>query len=76
MAKYKESKDNPLHREFGTWSNTRYILKKCREYCPSALVIAAIGIVCNSVMTYFWGILGNWSLIWCRAEQNRILSDN
>ena len=58
MAKYKESKDNPLHREFGTRSNTRYILKKCREYCPSALVIAAIGIVCNSVMTYFWGILG------------------
>lgn len=58
MAKYKESKDNPLHQEFGTWSNTRYILKKCREYCPSALVIAAIGIVCNSVMTYFWGILG------------------
>ena len=58
MAKYKESKDNPLHREFGTRSNTRYIRKKCREYCPSAMVIAAIGIVCNSVMTYFWGILG------------------
>ncbi|MGN0401587.1 MAG: ABC transporter ATP-binding protein [Acetatifactor sp.] len=59
MAKqFKESKDNPFHKEFGKWSNTLYILKKCREYCPSVLVIALIGIICNSVMSYYYGFFG------------------
>lgn len=59
MAKqFKERKDNPLHKEFGKWSNTRYILRKCREYCPSVLVIALIGVICNSVMSYYLGFFG------------------
>ncbi len=60
MATYKESKENPLHKEFGVWSNTRYILSKCTKYCPSVLAIAAMGVVCSSVMTYFWGFLGKY----------------
>ena len=26
MSDYKESKDNPLHKEYGIWNNTRYII--------------------------------------------------
>ncbi len=55
---FKESTDNPFHKEYGIWSNTLYILKKMQEYCPSVLVIAFIGIICNSVMSYYLGFFG------------------
>ena len=62
MAEYKESKDNPLHREFGIWSNTKYVLGKAKKYCVSALVLAAIGMVASSVLQYFWGVFGKYVL--------------
>lgn len=60
MAEYKDRKDNPLHREFGLWNNAVYILKKCMRYCPSVLVIALVGLVCESILTYYWGIIGKY----------------
>ena len=42
---YKESKDNPLHREYGIWSNTVYILKKMWQYKPGVLFLVILGIV-------------------------------
>ena len=62
MAEYKESKDNPLHREFGLWSNTKYVLGKAKKYCASALVLAAIGMVAASMLQYFWGVFGKYVL--------------
>ncbi|SFB99164.1 ABC transporter ATP-binding protein [Butyrivibrio sp. YAB3001] len=59
-SEYEESKDNPLHKEFGIWSNTRFILKKMAQYKPEALWLMAIGMVCSSVMSYFWGIFGKY----------------
>lgn len=60
MAEYKESKDNPLHRQFGVGSNTVYILKKLRQYCPVVIPIALLGILCGSVLSYYWGIIGKY----------------
>lgn len=60
MAQFKESKDNPLHKEYGKWSNTKYVLGKCKEYCPSVLAIALIGIICNSVLSYYLGFFGKF----------------
>lgn len=60
MAEFKERTDNPLHRKFGVWSNTRYVLAKCRQYCPSVIPIAVMGVVCGSVLGYFWGIFGKY----------------
>ena len=60
MAEFKERTDNPLHRKFGIWSNTRYILAKCRQYCPSVIPIAVMGVVCGSVLGYFWGVFGKY----------------
>ena len=60
MADYKESKDNPLHREYGIWNNTRYIIRKMAEYQPSVLFLMALGLVGGSVLTYFWGIFGKY----------------
>ena len=60
MSDYKESKDNPLHREYGIWSNTRYIIRKMAEYQPSVLFLMTLGLVGRSVFSYFWGIFGKY----------------
>lgn len=60
MAEFKESRDNPLHKEYGILSNTRFIFLKCRQYCPSVLWLMLLGIVCGSVMSYFWGFFGKF----------------
>ncbi len=60
MSDYKESKDNPLHKEFGIWSNTGYIIKNMAKYCPQAIFLTILGIVCGSVFQYFWGIFGKF----------------
>lgn len=74
MAEYKESADNPLHRKFGIWSNTVYILKKLRQYCPSAIPIALLGIVCGSVLSYYWGIVGKYVIDLVQADAE--IADN
>ena len=59
-SEYKESKDNPLHREYGIWSNTVYILRKMWQYKSGVLFLVILGIVCDSVLSYFWGIFGKY----------------
>lgn len=59
-SEYKESKDNPLHREYGIWSNTIFILKKMWQYKKIVIFLTILGIVCSSVLTYFWGIFGKY----------------
>ena len=60
MGDYKESKDNPLHKEYGIWSNTCYIIRKMAQYQPSVLFLMVLGFVCGSIMNYFWGIFGKY----------------
>ncbi|MCR4617001.1 MAG: ABC transporter ATP-binding protein/permease [Lachnospiraceae bacterium] len=60
MSDFKESKDNPLHKDFGIWSNTKYIFKKMAKYYPSVIAIMLLGVICNSVLSYFWGIFGKY----------------
>ena len=60
MSDYKESKDNPLHKEYGIWNNTRYIIRKMAEYQPSVLFLMLLGLAGNSVLSYFWGIFGKY----------------
>ena len=74
MAEYKESTENPLHRQFGIWSNTIYILKKLKQYCPSAIPIALLGIVCGSILSYYWGIVGKYVIDLVQADAE--LADN
>ncbi|MCQ2524973.1 MAG: ABC transporter ATP-binding protein/permease [Lachnospiraceae bacterium] len=57
---FNESKDNPLHKEYGVLSNTVYIIRKCKQYSPVAIGMALIGIVCNSTMSYYMGFFGKF----------------
>lgn len=74
MAEYKESTENPLHRQFGIWNNTIYILKKVKQYCPSAIPIALMGIICGSILSYYWGIVGKYVIDLVQADAD--LADN
>lgn len=71
MSEFKDRKDNPLHREFGIWSNTVYIIKKCRHYCPILIIITLIGIVCRSVLSYFWGFMGKYIIDVIQMNQSQ-----
>lgn len=68
MAEYKERTDNPLHRQFGVWSNTIYIIKKLKQYNPAAIPIALLGIVCGSILSYYWGIIGKYVIDLVQAD--------
>ncbi len=69
MSEYKESKDNPLHKEFGVFSNTKYVLKKMAQYQPSVLFLMALGFVCDSIFSYFWGIFGKYVIDIIQSEE-------
>ena len=60
MSDYKESKDNPLHKEYGIWSNTKYIIKNIAKYKPVLLVIMIAGLICHPLVTYTWGVFGKF----------------
>ena len=60
MSDFKESKDNPLHKEFGIWSNTRYIIKNIAKYKTILLVIMIAGLICHPLVTYTWGVFGKF----------------
>ena len=68
MSDYKESKDNPLHKEYGLWSNTCYIIRKMAEYQPSVLFLMVLGFVARSVFSYFWGIFGKYVIDIIQAD--------
>ena len=57
---YKESKDNPLHRDFGLWSNTRFVLNRIRKYCPVVFLLAFTDLFCASVQSYLGGFLSKF----------------
>ena len=59
---FKESKDNPLHRDFGLWSNTRFVLNRARKYCPLVFLLGSTDLFCGSVQSYLGGFLSKFIL--------------
>lgn len=48
----EEEKKNPLHREYGVWSNLKFTVRNIRAYEPFLLILVPIGIVIAPVMQY------------------------
>lgn len=57
---FKESKDNPLHKDYGVWSNTKYLLGKMRKHSPGLIATVILGIICSAVQTLCWGVFGKY----------------
>ncbi len=62
MSDFKERKDNPLHKEFGIWSNVRYMLRKMAQYEPSTIYLMVLGIVCASVNSISFGFVTKYAI--------------
>lgn len=65
---FKESKDNPLHRDFGLWSNTRFALNRTRRYCPAVLPMGLSGMFFGSVEGYLGGFIAKFIIDILTAE--------
>ena len=57
---YKESRENPLHRDFGLWSNTRFVLNRARKYCAVVFPLAFTDLLCGSLQGYYGGFLAKF----------------
>ncbi|MGN1148667.1 MAG: ABC transporter ATP-binding protein [Lachnospiraceae bacterium] len=62
FKKKKQEAENALHTEYGILSNSIYILKKIKQYCPFLLLLMGIGIITNSMMEYLWSFIGKFVL--------------
>lgn len=59
FMKKKENKKekNPLHRDFGVFSNIKYILTAMVHYDRRFLWLAPIGMICTPIMQYLWIVI-------------------
>lgn len=61
MKKKKtDEKKNPLHHDYGLWSNIRWALSGMRRYSKRLLVLIPIGIVCAPLMNYLWTFISKF----------------
>lgn len=58
--KKTDEKKNPLHKEYGLFSNARYILKNMFGYAPIFWVLVPLGVVCAPIMQYLWNFIGKF----------------
>lgn len=55
-----DEQQNPLHREYGLFSNMKYILKKMFSFAPIFGVLIPIGVVCAPIMNYLWTFISKF----------------
>lgn len=60
MKKKTDEKKNPLHRDYGLWSNIRWTLSGMRRYSKRLLVLIPIGIACAPLMNYLWTFISKF----------------
>ena len=60
--KKKKSKEqkNPLHKDFGVFGNTKYILRAMVRYNKGFLLLIPLGIICAPVMQYLWTFISKF----------------
>lgn len=56
----KEEKKNPLHKDYGVFSNIRYILKAMVRHNKWFLLLIPIGVICAPTMQYLWTFISKF----------------
>lgn len=55
MKKQKnDEKKNPLHREYGLWSNICWTISAMRHNSKRLMILIPIGVICAPLMNYLW----------------------
>lgn len=68
MKKKNKTDKNPFHTEYGILSNSVYVLKKIRQYCPFMMFLIPLGIFSNSLMYYIWSFIGKFIIDMVEAQ--------
>lgn len=55
--KAKEEKKNPYHKEYGLWSNLRYMVSRAVKYDKGFLWLIPLGMITAPVMRYLWNFI-------------------
>lgn len=58
--KKNDEKKNPLHREYGLWSNIRWALSAMHRHSKGMLLLIPIGIICAPLMSYLWTFISKF----------------
>ncbi|MGN0632242.1 MAG: ABC transporter ATP-binding protein [Oscillospiraceae bacterium] len=59
MKKTKEE-NNPLHKDFGVFSNIKYTMKAMVSYSRSFILLILTGMICAPVMQYLWTFISKF----------------
>lgn len=68
--KKKEEPQNPLHREYGLFSNVRYIMKNLFKYAPIFKLLIPIGMICAPLMNYLWTFITKFVIDMITGEKS------
>lgn len=60
MKKKTDESKNPLHREYGLWSNIRWTLSAMRKHSKIMFLLILIGVVCAPLMNYLWTFISKF----------------
>ena len=58
--KKTDEKQNPLHREYGLWSNVRWTFSAMRRHSRGILALIPVGVVCAPLMNYLWTFISKF----------------
>lgn len=58
--KKNDEKKNPLHREYGLFSNIRWALSAMRRHSKGMMLLIPIGIICAPLMSYLWTFISKF----------------
>ena len=58
--KQNDEKQNPLHKEYGLFSNLKWVLSAIVRYDKAMLAFCALGIVCAPFMSYLWTFISKF----------------
>lgn len=60
MKKKPDENQNPLHRDYGLWSNIRWTFSIMRKHSKRILLLIPIGIICAPLMNYLWTFISKF----------------
>ena len=61
MKKQKTNeKKNPLHHEYGLWSNIRWTISAMRRYSKRLMLLIPISVICAPIMNYLWTFISKF----------------
>lgn len=66
--KEKQKQNNPLHKDFGVFSNSKYVLKAMIRYSKSFLILIPLGMICAPTMQYLWTFISKFVIDMITSE--------